>query len=75
MASLLGRKLEQQLDELNITMLVAGRTATLAPMNAKSVVSDYFTTKLYEFDDSTLIGDLNKYRQYFDDSRLKYGIF
>lgn len=76
MASLLGRKIGATIgSELNITMLVAGRTATLAPMNAKSVVSDYFTTKLYEFDDSTLIGDLNKYRQYFDDSRLKYGIF
>lgn len=76
LASLLARKIGATIgDELMITMLVAGRTATLAPMNTKSIISDYFVTQLFEFDDSTVIGDLNNYGQYFDNSRLKYGIF
>ncbi len=62
-------------DEVNLTLLASGKTTALAPFNTTAKISGIFKSDLFEFDQTTSIGNFNYYRVFFDTKRISYGLF
>jgi lipoprotein-releasing system permease protein len=62
-------------DELQITILVPGRTAPLAPVNFSFRVSGLFTTSLSEFNESTLITSSQPLLERIGLQRIAFGLY
>lgn len=62
-------------DELQITILVPGRTAPLAPVTLTFRVSGLFTTSLSEFNESTLITSSQPLLERIGLKRIAFGLY
>ncbi|MFA5468985.1 MAG: ABC transporter permease, partial [Sphaerochaetaceae bacterium] len=62
-------------EELNVTLLVPGRTAPLAPATLKFRVSAIYSTSLREFDESTLLTSSEQLLKRLGLKRTTFGIF
>jgi len=72
LASALSLRLD---DELSITLLREGQTATLAPFTLGVETAGLFRTSLVEFDTSTLIGELSQFSEILGTKNIVYGIY
>lgn len=72
LASALSLRLD---DDLSITLLREGQTATLAPFTMDVSTAGLFRTSLVEFDTSTLLGELTQFSEILGTKNLIYGIY
>jgi len=73
---MLGASLALRLDDnLSITVLREGQTATLAPFTVSMQTSGLFRTSLAEFDSSTLLGDIEQFASILGANRIVYGLY
>ena len=62
-------------DELSITLLREGQTATLAPFTLGVGTAGLFRTTLAEFDTSTLLGELSQFSAILGTKNIIYGLY
>ena len=74
--STIGTKLAVRIgDSIRITFLRPGRTATLAPFIAEATAGGMFSTKLAEFDASTLFADFDWLFEMTGTKTVTFGVF